>query len=223
MKKYLLFGIIFVIFVSIFSIEGIAQDASDTQVTIKMRNLGNDPSSGGTIANITVIMNRTGKLAYVEEYYSGSYAQPNFCCGSRYETVMNDYTVSFDLKRPDDNKNKLWIYVKSKVLLDGVVVYEEWTGTGGTYKSLLPEEPTNNNNSVVPTVRIKPVNPRPTEQYVDTVHDDNSTSGTNNIGNMKPMYNVTYVEGKTQNLPAIGIPVIIIVILSVYMFNKRNK
>lgn len=223
MKKYLLLSIVFAIFVSIFSIEGIAQNATDIQVTIKMRNLGFDPSSGGTKTNITITTNKIGNLVYVEDYYSSnSYGQPNFYSGNRYEVAMNGYIVSFDLKRPNNNHWQAWSLVKSKILLDGVIVYDTWTGTSGTYKSFGPDISTNKNNSVASAGKMRSDQRLP-EQFVDPVHDDSNANDTNNVGNIRPMYNITNLGGTTQKTPAIGIPVIIIVILSVYMFKRMNK
>lgn len=222
MNKLLIF-VIFIVSISTFSIEGIALDPSDTQVSIKMRGMGSDPSTGGSRVNITITTNMIGNLVYVEEYYTpGSSGTPNFCCGSRYESIMNDYTISFDLKRPDHDHWQKWSLVKSKVLIDGVIVYDAWTGTGGTYKSFNPETSSDKNNSVAPVEKIKPDKPKATEQFADIVHEDNSTDGINDIGNMKPMYNISSAEG-TKQVPMIGMSTIIILMLSISIFRRMNR
>jgi hypothetical protein len=224
LKKYLLLFIVFASFVSISSIEGIAQNISDTQVTIKMRNLGSDPSTGGSVANITITTNNIGNLVYVEDYYSvDSYGQPIFCCSSRYEAVMKDYIVAFDLKRPDHDKRRRWSFVNSKILLDRVIVYDARTGISGTYKSPVQEIPSYTNNSDVSAGRIKQEKQRIIEQYIDIVHDtNNNTNDIINIENIRPMYNVTNIEKKTQKVSAIGMPVVILMILSAYIFKRMN-
>ncbi len=219
MKKYILLSIAFVILISIFSIEVIAQESSDVQVVIKMRNLGADRSTGGTKSNITIALDKIGTLVYVEEYYSGSYEQPNYCCSSRYETIMKDYLVSFDLGRPASDHWQRWSLVKSKILLDKVIIYEEWTGRGGTYRS----GSTKNNSSS--SEKITSVSPKITEQ-VDNTYVYNNTND-KVIENVIQMYNDTLNDTKpertTREVPSIGIPVIIMVILSVYLFKRMNK
>ncbi len=223
MKKYLLLSIIFVCFVSIFSIEGVAQNTSDTQVTIRIRNLGTDPSTGGTTANITITTNKIGNMTYVEEYYSvDSYGQPKFCCDSRYEVIMKDYIVSFDLKRPDHDHWQEWSFLKSKILLDRDIIYYARTGISGTFKSPVPEISSNINNSVVSAGRIRSDNQRINQQFVDIVHEDNNTNGMINIREIRPMYNVTSIEGMSKKVPMIGISVGIMLILSVFIFKRMN-
>lgn len=223
MKKYLLLSIIFACFVTIFSIQGVAQNTSDTQVSIRIRNLGLDISTGGTTANITITTNKIGDMTYVEEYYSvDSYGQPKFCCDSRHEVIMKDYIVSFDLKRPDHDHWQKWSSVNSKILLDREIIYYARTGISGNYKSPVPEISSNTSNSVTSAGRIKSGNQRITQQFVDIVHEDNNTNGMINIRNIRPMYNVTIIEGTSQKVPMIGIPVGIILILSVYIFKRIN-
>ena len=196
--------------------EGIALDPNDIQVTIKMRSMGSDPSTGGTKANITITTNLIGNLVYAEEYYSpGSSGVQNFCCGSRYESIMNDYTISFDLKRPNHDHWQKWSLVKSKVLIDGVIVYEAWTGTGGTYRSFSPETSSIKNNSATNTGTI-------TEQYGNIVSEDNNTGAKKNIGDIIQIYNGTNVERTNEKIPMIGLSAIIIVILSAYILRRMN-
>lgn len=65
-------------------------------------------------------------------------------------------------------------------------------------------------------------NQRITQQFVDLVHEDNNTNGIINIGNIRPKYNVTNIEGTTQKVSSIGIPVVILMILSAYIFKRMN-
>lgn len=221
MRKFLAILLISAIYVALFSIVGIAeQNIGDVQVTLKSKNLGRDPAWGGDRATITITTNKIGNLIYVEEYYgTGSDGQPKFYQGGRYETAMNDYTVTFDMNRPNSKQKQYWSTIKSKVMLDKVLVYEVWINTSGTYKSFTGRTAWANNSAIDigkgrPAIQKRePFNP--TGEVTATIQTNNTENTTNND-------TAVIVPEKS---PMLEMPVVIATILfAIYIFStKKNR
>lgn len=210
--------LISVIIVTLFSMVGAAQiNSGDIQVTLKSKNWGPDPTLGGSKATITITVNKMGKLVYLEEYYGvdGS-GQPKLYSGSRYETNMSDYTVSFDLNRPTTRRQQDWQTIKAKVMLDNVVVYELPINTSGTYKSFTGKAVWFN-NSVIDIGKG-----RPSIQKKDSFDPNQGVPGTQTNDTRNVVDNVTQT---VQKSPMLDMPVVIAILIAVFIcfhVNKKN-
>ncbi len=214
MKKFLATLLVGITIVMLFSVSATALSTDDVQVTLKSKNWGPDPNWGGSRATITITTNKMGSLAYVEEYYGVSAdGQPKFFSGNRHEEEMSGYTTMFDLIRPKNNHNQDWSMIKSKVILDKVVVYETWINTSGTYRSFVGRAAWVNNSVVDigkgrPSIQKKePFNP------ISTVAKENNTE---NVATD----NTTIVDA--QKSPALEIYAVIGILFSVYIIRKKR-
>jgi hypothetical protein len=194
------------------------QDTSNIQVTLKSKNWGPDPAMGGSRATITITMNKIGHLAYVEEYYgTDANSQQKLYSGNRYEANMSDYTISFDLNRPNARRQQYWSTINAKVMLDGVIVYEIPINTSGTYKSFTGRAIWLN-NSVIDIGKGRP--------SIQKKEPFDPTGGiaevqTNNTENIDNNSTKVIVPAKS---PTLDIPVAIAILFAVYIFvNKKNR
>ena len=204
--------------VTLFSMICVADlNMNDIQVTLKSKNWGPDPTLGGSRATITITINKMGKLVYLEEYYGvdGS-GQPKLYSGSRYETNMSDYTVSFDLNRPTTRRQQDWQTIRAKVMLDGVVVYALPINTSGTYKSFTGRAVWFNNSD------INIGNGRPVIQKKDSFDPTGGVAGAQTNSTVSVVDNSTKMKS-----PALDVPVIIAILFAVYVCfrleNKKNR
>ncbi len=209
-KTIPLVGIVSAIIILLFSGSSMALDASDVQVILKSKNLGPNPSFGGNDANILITLNKMGKLVYIEEYYGTDFeGEPKFYSGNRKETVMQDYTVSFDLIRPGSKHDQYWSMIKSTIILDNVIIYDIWINTTGTYKSS-PGRQTWFNNSTIDIGKGKPIiqKKEPFRPTVPVEILNNTSNDTVNNG----------TDAKESTM--LEISTVIVTIFSVYMFRK---
>lgn len=222
MRKFSNMFVIFLIGVTIATLLSTVciaqQNASDVQVTLKSKNMGVDPDWGGEKATIIITINKMGHLTYIEDYYgTDSDGQPKFYQGSRYETDMSDYTVTFDIHRPSSRRREYWSLIKSKVMLDNVVIYDPWINTSGTYKSFAGRAVWFN-NSTIDIGKGRPYIQK--KEPFDPTGDitEGQTSDTENVTD-----NSTDVIVPEKS-PTIGIPLVIAILFSVRMFaNKKYR
>lgn len=213
MKRFLITFLVGITIVTLFSMssiaQSVAQSAEDVQVTLKSKNWGPDPNWGGSRATITITTNKIGSLAYVEEYYSvAADGQPKFFSGNRHEEEIKDYTTVFDIIRPKNNHYQDWSLIKSKVILDKIVVYEVWINTSGTYRSFVGRVAWVNNS----TIDIG--KGRPAIQNREPFNPVN-TAGINDTENV--IVSVAKKSPMLDTYPAIGI------MLSVYLFIRKKR
>lgn len=210
--------LISVTIVTLFSMICVADpNMNDIQVTLKSKNWGPDPTSGGSRATITITINKMGKMVYLEEYYGvdGS-GQPKLYSGNRYETNMKDYIVSFDLNRPTSRRNQEWQTIKAKVLLDNVVVYEIPINTSGTYKSFVGRAIWLNSSD------INIGKGRPVIQKKESFDPTGGVAGTQTNSTENVVNNGTNII--VPKSPLLDIPVVIAILFAVYIcFRLENK
>lgn len=207
---------------ALLSMVGVAQqNTSDVQVTLKSKNWGPDPTWGGSRATITITTNKMGNLVYIEEYYStGSDGQPKLYQGNRHEEVMKDYTVTFDVNRPNHKHNQYWSTIKALVRLDNVNVYEVWINTSGTYKSFTGRAIWQN-NSVVDIGKGRPVVQK--KEPFNPMGGVTATTQTNNTASVNVVDNSTKIIVPEKS-PMVEIPLAIAILFAVYIFsNKKNR
>jgi hypothetical protein len=206
---------------ALLSTVGVAQqNTSDVQVTLKSKNWGPDPTWGGSRATITIATNKMGKLVYNEEYYgTDSDGQPKLYQGNRYETVMTDYTVTFDVMRPDHHRHQSWTMIKSLVMLDNVNVYEVWINTSGTYKSFTGRAIWQN-NSVIDIGKGRPVVQK--REPFNPMGGVTATTQTNNTASVNTVDNSTKTIVPEKS-PMVEIPLAIAILFTVYFFSNRKN
>lgn len=229
MRKFSVMTIFFVgiVILSLFSMVGGAQvtqpSTNEVQVTIKSKNWGPDPAWGGSRATITVTTNKIGNLVYVEEYYGvGSDGQPKFYSGNRYENAMKDYTVTFDLIRPDHDHRQAWSTIKAKVLLDKDIIYETWINTSGTYKSFVGRTAWYN-DSAMQIGKGRPVVQKREQFDPMNTATAASTDGTNVTENTGDNINNNTDVVANEKSPAFEITIVIVALLSIYMLVIRRR
>ena len=216
LKSIMAVSLVSIIIVILLSGSSMALNVSDVQVTLKSKNFGPDPNWGGSRANILITMNKMGNLTYIENYYStDASGQPKLYSGNRNEVAMQDYTVSFDVIRPNKRHEQEWSMIKSTIILDRVTVYEVWINTSGTYRSFTGRQAWANSSTVDigkgrPVIQKKePFNP------MSTVGQVNNTAGVEN----NTADDVTTVNKS----PSLDISVIIGTIFSVYVLGKYSN
>jgi hypothetical protein len=205
-------------YVILFSMVSVAQQNTDAiQVTLKSKNLGLDPVWGGDKATITLTINKMGNLTYIEEYYGmDSYGQPNLYQAGRHEAVMSDYTITFDMNRPNKKHGLYWSLIKSKVMLDKVTVYETWINTSGTYRSFTGRSAWFNNSTIDVGKGRPAIQKR--ESFDPTVA--NATSQINDTENVTDNSTKVIVPEKASMLE---VPLIIAILFAVYVFSHRKN
>ncbi len=230
---FLVGAIIVSLIASLFSMTGSAQVSQPStnivQVTIKSKNWGPDPAWGGSRATITVTTNKLGNMVYVEEYYGvSSGGEPKYYSGNRYENNLKDYTVTFDLIRPDHDHRQAWSQIKAKVLIDKEIIYENWINTSGTYKSFTGRSAWYNDSAMEigkgrPVVQKRePFDPMssatatPTEVGNDAENNGNDKNVNSNVDNGTDII-------VPEKSPMLGIIVVISILLSVYILRRARQ